>query len=208
MRKIIALIGGALALLALVAITGVPAAYAHAEITSCVPPLNGAVETAPDKLVCKASEALDPKGSSLSVFDATGMQVDKGDSAVDLDDPDRVTISVSLDTGMMKDGAYTVKWKTLSSEDNDEASGEFKFTVGYGAQATVTPEATQAPEPTKSPEPTNAPEPTAAPTADAGAPTTLPATGNDANFAWYGLLALVGALMLGAGVLAERRARR
>lgn len=213
MKKLVALVGSALALLALVVAARVPVALAHAEITSCVPAMNSAVESAPDKLVCKASESLDPKGSSLSVFDAAGVQVDKGDSTVDLNDPDRVTISVSLDTTKLTGGDYTVKWKTLSSADQDEASGEFKFTVAPAAQATVTPEPTRPPEPTTAPttapEATKAPEPTAAPTvAPTETPSTLPATGADANIMAFALLAALGAGLLVAGALFANRARR
>ncbi|HZQ05820.1 MAG TPA: protease inhibitor I42 family protein [Anaerolineae bacterium] len=111
-------------------------AFAHAEIDTCTPAINGTVATAPDKLTCTTTEALDPKGSSLSVFDAAGTSVDKGDSAVDLNDADRKTISVSLDTSKMKDGVYTVKWKTLSADDGDDADGSFTFTMG-AAQTTA-----------------------------------------------------------------------
>ncbi|RIK34240.1 MAG: hypothetical protein DCC52_01205 [Chloroflexi bacterium] len=117
-------------------------AMAHAEMKSCTPPINGMVDTAPDKIVCTASEAMDPKGSMLAVFDAMGMQVDKKDSAVDLNDPDRATISVSLASDMMADGVYTVKWTTLSASDGDQATGEFKFTVGHGMHMSETPMAT------------------------------------------------------------------
>ncbi len=145
-KQVIAFFVGACMLLALGAVVRLSVAQAHAEISSCTPEMNSTVETAPDKVVCKTSEAMNPDGSSLSVFDASGMQVDKKDSAVDLNDADRVTISVSLDTAMVKDGVYTVKWKTVSAADGDDASGEFKFTVGHGMDMgsmdqTTTPEA-------------------------------------------------------------------
>jgi hypothetical protein len=76
---------------------------------------------------------MSPEESKLSVFDANGVQVDKGDSVVDLSDPDRLHISVSLDTSKMADGIYTVKWETVSLDDGDAASGEFHFTVGHEA---------------------------------------------------------------------------
>ncbi len=138
MKKIIALCGALCALLALSA-----AALAHAEMKSCTPAMNGAVETAPTQVVCIATESMDAKGSTLAVFDAHGMQVDKKDSAVDLDDPDRVRISVSLDTAMMQDGEYTVKWTTVSAADSDEAKGEFTFTVGHAMDMHATPAATE-----------------------------------------------------------------
>lgn len=142
MIKIIALFGSALFVLALAMFVYAPAARAHADISECTPPMSGTVETAPDKVVCKASQGMKAEGSSLQVFDASGVQVDRKDSAVDLNDPDRLTISVSLDTAMMKDGTYTVKWTTVSADDGDEANGEFKFTIGHEMQMNETPSAT------------------------------------------------------------------
>ncbi len=136
MRKIIPILGSVLLLLTLVSV-----ALAHAQISSCTPPINGTVEQAPDKLVCTTTEAMDPKSSSLSVTDASGASVDKGDSAVDLNNPDRNTISVSLDTTKIKDGVYTVKWKTLSADDGDAADGTFTFTVGMAMPVDTTPAA-------------------------------------------------------------------
>jgi methionine-rich copper-binding protein CopC len=139
-KKIGVLLASALLFLALAAV-----ASAHAQITSCTPAIGGTVATAPDKVTCQASEAMDPKGSSLAVFDAMGMQVDMKDSAVDLNDPDRVTIAVSLDKSKIVDGVYTVKWNTLSSADGDAADGEFQFAVGANP-VTISPTATPAPE--------------------------------------------------------------
>ena len=214
MKRIIALAASALMLVALVAV-----GLAHAEIKSCTPPVSGSVDKAPDKLVCKTSEGMDPKGSELSVFDARGTQVDKKDSAVDLNDPDRVTIAVSLDAANMPNGVYTVKWKTLSAADGDAAEGEFNFGVVVAVQASTT-QATAAPT---NPAPTAAPTTTAttvaatiaAPTnASTTAPATatptpsLPVTGGDMNLVSYEWLALLGFVILGAGIVVAVRVRR
>lgn len=107
---------------------GSPAAgWAHAEIESCEPPTDATVGLAPERLVCTASENMDAKRSFLRVFDRVGGRVDNDDSQVD--PKDRKTISVSLATAKMRDGTYTVKWKTLSDDDGDEASGQFELTV-------------------------------------------------------------------------------
>lgn len=145
MKKVFAFLLGALVLGALVSAVYVPVALAHAEIESCTPAFDSTVETAPDKVVCKASQGMRADGSKLSVFNAAGVQVDKGDSAVDLSDADRTTISVSLDTAKVTDGVYLVKWTTVSADDGDEASGEFKFTVGQAMDmgGTETPAATE-----------------------------------------------------------------
>lgn len=146
MKKLFAFLVGALLLGALMTVAFVPAALAHAEIESCTPAIDSTVETAPDKVVCTTSQGMKAEGSKLSVFDAAGAQVDKGDSAVDLTNADRTTIAVSLDVAKVVDGVYTVKWTTLSADDNDEASGEFKFTVGHAMDltGTATPAATEA----------------------------------------------------------------
>jgi methionine-rich copper-binding protein CopC len=122
MTKLASFLGIVAVLLSLVA-----EAFAHAEIESCQPSIDATTNMAPGSIVCITSEAMDPKRSSLRVFDSAGAQVDKRDSRVHDDDPK--TISVSLASKVDK-GVYTVKWKTLSADDGDEASGEFKFRVG------------------------------------------------------------------------------
>lgn len=148
MSRFLILLGAALLLFALAVVSNVPAALAHAEPENCTPPIDGTVEAAPDKLVCTTTQALDPEGSKLEVFDADGAQVDEGDSTVDLNDPDRTTISVSLDTAKIQDGVYTVKWETFSVDDNEDANGEFTFTVGSPSAAQPTAAATTAAEST------------------------------------------------------------
>jgi copper resistance protein C len=102
-------------------------AFAHAEIESCEQLIHATTSSAPDSIVCTASEAMDPKHSSLEVFDSAGTRIDKGSSRVD--DSGGKTISVSLGPSKRGNGVYTVKWKTLSADDGDEAGGEFRFTV-------------------------------------------------------------------------------
>lgn len=210
MQRISVLLGAALLMLALASLAYVPVALAHAEPKECTPPIDGTVATAPDKVVCTMTQALDAKQSKLEVFDAAGVQVDKGDSAVDLNNPDRNMISVSLDTTKMQDGVYTVKWETFSTDDNEEASGEFKFTVGSGSTAQPTATATIAAEPTTAS--TTAAEPTVTPTA-APTPeptpstpaTTLPAAGAAMSNIGFVLLAFLGLLLIGFGVMTRAR---
>ncbi len=153
MKRIIALATAIIVLFALVLVTNVPAAWAHAEPEDCTPPIDGTVTTVPTEVVCTTGQAMDPEQSTLTVWNAAGEQVDAGDSQVDLNDPDRKTISVSLDTAKITDGVYTVKYATFSTDDNEAAEGEFTFTVNTGtaaataeptsdhAHATTTPEA-------------------------------------------------------------------
>jgi methionine-rich copper-binding protein CopC len=169
MKRILAFLSACALLLALVLVSNVPAALAHAEPEECTPPIDGTVVTVPSQVVCTTGQAMDPEQSTLTVWNAAGEQVDTGDSFVDLNDPDRKTISVSLDTAKITDGVYTVKYVTFSTDDNEEAEGEFTFTVNAGSSA-ATPEATEAA--TEAP----AMEATAEPTAEATAGPTPAAT--------------------------------
>lgn len=201
MKRIIASIGALVVLVVLTLTALVPLAQAHAEPESCTPPIDGTVEIAPDKVVCTATQALDPDGSKLEVFDASGMQVDTGDSAVDLADPDRKTISVTLDSAKMSAGVYTVKWETFSVDDNEDASGEFKFTVVGSPAPQSTAAATTSAEPTAT---VAAPEPTAAPAPSTPA-TTLPTTGAAMSNLGFVLIALLGLGLVGFGLMVRAR---
>ncbi len=210
MQRIFLLLGAVMMMLALGSIVFTPVALAHAEPKECTPPIDGTVATAPGKVVCTTTQALDAKQSKLEVFDSAGVQVDKGDSAVDLNNPDRNVISVSLDVTKMKDGVYTVKWESFSTDDNEEANGEFKFTVRSGSAGQPTAAATSTAEPTTAP--TTAAEPTVAPTtAPTPEPTpstpatTLPATGAEVSNSGFVLLALLGLLLIGFGAMTRVR---
>ena len=104
-------------------------AFAHAEVESCQPPINATLDSLPDVIVCTTSESMNAKRSTLSVYDSAGERVDRDNSQVDFNDTERRTISVSLDRSKARPGVYTVKWRTLSADDGDEAYGEFKLTV-------------------------------------------------------------------------------
>jgi copper resistance protein C len=104
-------------------------ASAHAELESCEPPMGATVKSPPDRIVCTATESMDAKRSWLQVFDSVGARVDTGASQVEVLDRDRRIISVPLDASRLGDGIYTIRWRTLSADDGDEASGEFKLTV-------------------------------------------------------------------------------
>ena len=65
--------------------------------------------------------------STLTVLDENGLQVDLGDGRVDLNDPDRTVMLVSLPA--LPIGVYTVRWSTVSTEDGSTDSGRFSFGV-------------------------------------------------------------------------------
>ncbi len=210
MQRISIFLGATLLMVALAALAYAPVALAHSEPKECTPPMDGTVDAPPARVVCQMTQSLDAQKTRMSVVNASGAVVDKGDSAVDLNDPDRRTLSVSLDPTKIVDGVYTVKWETLSTEDNEEANGEFKFTVKLAGAAQPTAATTTAAEPTTAP--TAAVEPTVAPTA-APTPeptpstpaTTLPATGAEMSNSGFLLLALLGLLFIGFGMMTRVR---
>ncbi|MBX5490994.1 MAG: copper resistance protein CopC [Chloroflexi bacterium] len=103
-------------------------AAAHATPTRAEPGMETVTPTAPTELKVWFSEELAPQGSMLTVVDSTGTRVDRGDTRVDLNDPDRKLLIVSLNP--LPDGVYTVNWHSVSRDDGHEANGSFRFGVG------------------------------------------------------------------------------
>ncbi len=135
MKRIVLVLG----LAALLALGAFGVASAHAELDHCTPATGSKVATAPSQVVCVYSEEIDTKASTMSVWDANNNQVDKKDAHVDLNDPDHKTLIVSLDTSLVKDGAYTVKWHAVTPDDGGISDGSWQFIVGTAA---VTPQPT------------------------------------------------------------------
>jgi methionine-rich copper-binding protein CopC len=106
-------------------------ASAHAQPARADPPINGRIATAPSKLDVWFTEEVDTKDVKLTVKAPDGSIVDRGDTAVDLFDPDRVHVTVTLKTGLGP-GTYVVSWHTLSALDGDAADGFFSFFVEGG----------------------------------------------------------------------------
>jgi methionine-rich copper-binding protein CopC len=118
-------------LLAFVGSAGV--ARAHANLVSSDPADGARLTAAPATITLIFSEELKPDGNLITVTDAGGTQVDAGDTALDLNDPNRATLTVSLRSGL-GDGTYTVRWKNVSTDGHSE-EGTLSFTVGAAAAA-------------------------------------------------------------------------
>jgi len=117
-------------------------AFAHARYDRSEPPAGAMVDGQPFVLKTYFTQELTSK-SAIRVLDANGAQVDLADGHVDLDDPDRKVMVVSLPA--LPQGVYTVEWGSVSAEDGDPESGTFAFGVGVtppGAdQPAVSPDA-------------------------------------------------------------------
>jgi LPXTG-motif cell wall-anchored protein len=134
-RSIVALVASIL-FLAL----SVNSASAHGKFKSSNPAPNSTVAAAPAQVVVSFDnhDPLDITGSKLVVTDASGAVVDMGDSALDKNDADRLTLVVTLKSGL-GDGVYTVNWTALSEGDGSLEEGHFSFTVKADAPATTPP---------------------------------------------------------------------
>jgi methionine-rich copper-binding protein CopC len=156
-------------------------AAAHAEPERASPPINGVVPAAPAVVEIWFDEEVATEGTAIQVIGPGGIQVDLGDAAVDLFDPERRHVTVSLREGLGP-GAYTVQWQSASNADGDSAQGGYLFSVEPGASPVASPAAALAPSPAA----TSTAEPTPVPA--------VSATGNfDARAFW---------ISVGAGLLA------
>jgi len=115
------------ALLAVIGIVAPGMAAAHATLGSCNLGANAVVAVAPKTLTCTFAEGVDPRGSSIHVFEAGGdhAQVDLGNSAVSFTNAKQITLGLPK----LGVGAYTALWYTISADDGHRAGGWFAFSV-------------------------------------------------------------------------------
>lgn len=101
-------------------------ASAHALLLRSNPEANAILQKSPPQVELFFSEPLEPRLSSVSVYDSNQLIVDAGDMRVDPSDPTRMTVSLRS----LPDGVYTVTWKALSAIDGHQTVGAFPFAVG------------------------------------------------------------------------------
>jgi hypothetical protein len=152
-------------------------ALGHAELSRSRPEDGATVEGAPDEIVGRFTQDIDPDGSSMLLRDPAGTTIAEG--ALDPENDRRMVIGNVPD---LAPGEYTVRWTTNSAEDGEIARGTWSFTVVAAptaaptatptpsatatAVASATPVATEAPTPTAASSPT--PEPTPPPSGASG----------------------------------------
>ncbi len=107
------------------ALSGVTAACAHAQLTGAAPPAGGDVSAAPDEISVTFSERREPAFSTVLVRDSVGKRVDKADAHVD--NADRTIMRVSLPP--LAKGIYIVEWRAVTA-DTHRTEGAFIFRVG------------------------------------------------------------------------------
>jgi methionine-rich copper-binding protein CopC len=109
------------------ALTAAGTALAHARLVKAEPAPGSTVKAAPRVVRAVFNDELDPRRSTLTVVDAQGRRMDDGKGGVDLNDLDRKTMVAAVRA--LGPGAYTVRWKATSADDQYVTSGSFRFTV-------------------------------------------------------------------------------
>ena len=110
---------------------------AHAGLESSVPEAGSTVASAPLTLDLTFSEEVSNGGVTVRVIGPAGDEVQAGTAEVDLNDPERRHVTLSL-RGNLPPGRYTVEWETTSNLDDHAESGSFDFMVGALAASPAT----------------------------------------------------------------------
>jgi methionine-rich copper-binding protein CopC len=101
------------------------AAWPHASLVRSSPARRAVLVKAPARIQLWFNERLEREFSRLSVWDASGRQVDSRDVQVDATDPKRLSVAVPA----LPPGVYVVRFRVLSV-DGHIVEAEFPFTVG------------------------------------------------------------------------------
>jgi len=97
---------------------------AHAFLERSDPFVGGKVHSTPAAVRIWFTEAIEPRFSSIQVFDSTGKQVDKKDTHTD--PSNRSLLQVSLPR--LGPGSYKVVWRIVSV-DTHRTNGDFTFQI-------------------------------------------------------------------------------
>jgi len=126
-----------------------PAAAAHGSLRASEPAGGASLARPPHAVTLRFSETPDATLSSIRVLDATGRAVAGGR-------PERVPghpLELRVPLHELRNGTYTVSWRTISAVDGHPTAGTFAFGVGTGgpvlppAQAVAAAHATPPPAP-------------------------------------------------------------
>ena len=120
---------------------------AHALLQSSDPAAGSTVASAPSVVTLTFGEAPDPTLSSVKVLDASGKSVASGPAVAVPGQSGKLKVPL----GLLRDGVYTVAWRTVSVVDGHTAAGSFGFGVGVAPSATGPGEAGGMTSPSGSP---------------------------------------------------------
>ncbi|MCC7365396.1 MAG: copper resistance protein CopC [Dehalococcoidia bacterium] len=166
----------------------VSSVFAHAEPVGITPGDGAVMATSPGEVVVQMSQEMARRegANDIDVFGPDGTEVTIVAAAIDNSDRTKIAVAIPLDLPV---GTYEVRWKTLSAEDGDDASGTLSFTIDPSKPA--------APGQTNLRE--DAPPPATETPAGDGAATTV-FGGGGGGTSWVLVVAVaVGMFVLGSG---------
>jgi copper transport protein len=117
------------------ALSGAPAASAHAKLIRANPAPNAVLGQAPTQVQLWFDEPLEIAFSKVQVLDGQRQNVETGEFQLAADDPKSLIVALKP-TG---DGSYTVLWQVLSAADGHITRGVFAFGVGTAAGPAAAP---------------------------------------------------------------------
>lgn len=107
---------------------------AHAVLVKAEPAPFSTLRTPPSKVTVWTSEPLNPRFSSVQVFDAGQQRVDAGNTRVSSQDPPQMEVGLLT----LKEGTYTVLWAANSQVDGHTVRGAYLFAVNLSGEAVFT----------------------------------------------------------------------
>jgi copper transport protein len=107
-------------------VVSAPSASAHAFLASSDPAANAVLATAPSTVTLRFTEPLETSYSRAELYDQSGASVAGATSTIGSDGQ---SMTVSLPSGL-KNGTYSLLWRTLSAADGHTAQGYLPFTIG------------------------------------------------------------------------------
>lgn len=102
-------------------------AQAHAFLDHASPAVGSAVPTSPPLITLWFTEHIEPAFSTVTVTNAAGQRVDRGDAHIASDNPGELELGLKP----LPPGTYTVHWHVVSV-DTHTTEGTFTFDVGGG----------------------------------------------------------------------------
>ena len=121
-----------------VAALTVQIAGAHPTFVTSDPPADSVIPETPEVVRVTFDKELDSELSSVELVNATGSTI--ADGGVDLNDPDRASLTIDLPDDVPP-GEYTVRWVVVEAEEPDqhEVEGEYAFSIDPTAPPTSSP---------------------------------------------------------------------
>src|SRR5579884_2217727 len=118
--------------LAILWLSLVATASAHALLTSSDPSANSVLPRPPAQATLTFIEPIEPLYSEVKLFDADGKQVQTGPSR--MSGPQTMVLPLPAN---LPDGTYTLQWKNISKVDGHLVTGYVPFTIGNAANVTT-----------------------------------------------------------------------